>query len=194
MSRSPAPMCQVPPLFTVNLRNCRRELLGPPCRSARRNCPRHQRPAPVHIDAWVVLPDHMHCIWTLPDGDAALTLRWKITKFAFARRLPNTALAASGRRFVRQRTIDAVCASLPAVEGLNGPYHPAKEQACPDGFGGSGPAVVNEQAKCGCIERLAGNQLRAERQRQTPSCDRPRPGTQLHRTGGVFRQPLWMLA
>jgi hypothetical protein len=24
---------------------------------------------PFHIDAWVVLPDHMHCIWTLPLGD-----------------------------------------------------------------------------------------------------------------------------
>jgi putative transposase len=26
--------------------------------------------APFHIDAWVVLPDHMHCLWTLPEGDA----------------------------------------------------------------------------------------------------------------------------
>lgn len=25
---------------------------------------------PFGIDAWVVLPDHMHCIWTLPEGDA----------------------------------------------------------------------------------------------------------------------------
>ena len=24
---------------------------------------------PFHIDAWVLLPDHLHCIWTLPDGD-----------------------------------------------------------------------------------------------------------------------------
>src|SRR5438045_7881913 len=22
--------------------------------------------APFHIDAWVVLPDHMHCLWTRP--------------------------------------------------------------------------------------------------------------------------------
>ena len=25
---------------------------------------------PFEIDAWVILPDHMHCIWTLPEGDA----------------------------------------------------------------------------------------------------------------------------
>ena len=24
---------------------------------------------PFHIDAWVVLPDHMHCLWTLPEND-----------------------------------------------------------------------------------------------------------------------------
>ncbi len=25
---------------------------------------------PFEIDAWVLLPDHLHCIWTLPEGDA----------------------------------------------------------------------------------------------------------------------------
>lgn len=25
---------------------------------------------PFTIDAWVLLPDHLHCIWTLPVGDA----------------------------------------------------------------------------------------------------------------------------
>lgn len=24
-----------------------------------------RRERPFHIDAWVVLPDHMHCVWTL---------------------------------------------------------------------------------------------------------------------------------
>ena len=27
---------------------------------------------PFRIDAWVVLPDHMHCIWTLPEGGCGL--------------------------------------------------------------------------------------------------------------------------
>ncbi len=30
-------------------------------------CTRADRP--FHIDAWVVLPDHMHCVTTLPPGD-----------------------------------------------------------------------------------------------------------------------------
>ena len=31
---------------------------------------------PFVIDAWVLLPDHMHCIWTLPDGDGDYPTRW----------------------------------------------------------------------------------------------------------------------
>jgi REP element-mobilizing transposase RayT len=26
---------------------------------------------PFRIDAWVVLPEHLHCVWTLPPGDSA---------------------------------------------------------------------------------------------------------------------------
>ncbi|MBK6617288.1 MAG: hypothetical protein WAT53_01320 [Nitrosomonas sp.] len=25
---------------------------------------------PFRIDAWVVLPEHLYCVWTLPPGDA----------------------------------------------------------------------------------------------------------------------------
>jgi REP element-mobilizing transposase RayT len=44
---------------------------------------------PFIIDAVVVLPDHMHAIWTLPPGDADFSLRWKLIKPRFARVLPN---------------------------------------------------------------------------------------------------------
>jgi hypothetical protein len=30
------------------------------------------------IDAWVVLPDHMHCVWTLPEGDSDYPNRWRV--------------------------------------------------------------------------------------------------------------------
>ena len=30
---------------------------------------------PFAIEAWVVLPDHMHCVWTLPEGDADYAIR-----------------------------------------------------------------------------------------------------------------------
>lgn len=45
---------------------------------------------PFHIDAWVVLPDHMHAIWTLPPGDIDYSARWKAIKIAFAKAVPKT--------------------------------------------------------------------------------------------------------
>ena len=35
---------------------------------------------PFVTDAWVLLPDHLHCIWTLPEGDADFSTRWMMIK------------------------------------------------------------------------------------------------------------------
>lgn len=35
---------------------------------------------PIEINAWVLLPDHLHTIWTLPSGDANYSLRWQQIK------------------------------------------------------------------------------------------------------------------
>jgi putative transposase len=35
---------------------------------------------PFSIDAWVLLPDHLHCLWTLPPGDADFSTRWSLIK------------------------------------------------------------------------------------------------------------------
>jgi putative transposase len=40
---------------------------------------------PFRIDAWVVLPDHMHCVWTLPEGDADYSNRMSEIKGRFTR-------------------------------------------------------------------------------------------------------------
>ncbi len=44
---------------------------------------------PFHIDAIVVLPDHLHCIMTLPKNDDDFSLRWRQIKSAFSRRIPH---------------------------------------------------------------------------------------------------------
>jgi REP element-mobilizing transposase RayT len=41
---------------------------------------------PFSIDAFVLLPDHLHCIWTLQRGDAAFSRRWRLIKGAFSRK------------------------------------------------------------------------------------------------------------
>jgi putative transposase len=40
---------------------------------------------PFRIDAWVVLPDHLHAIWTLPPGDSDYPTRWRAIKARFTR-------------------------------------------------------------------------------------------------------------
>ncbi len=35
---------------------------------------------PFNIDALVLLPDHLHCIWTLPEEDVDYALRWNLIK------------------------------------------------------------------------------------------------------------------
>ena len=41
---------------------------------------------PFNIDAWVLLPDHLHAIWTLPPGDAGFSVRWQQIKRIVTRR------------------------------------------------------------------------------------------------------------
>ena len=40
---------------------------------------------PFEVDAYVVLPDHVHALWTLPEGDAKFSTRWRLIKEAFTR-------------------------------------------------------------------------------------------------------------
>jgi putative transposase len=40
---------------------------------------------PVRTDAIVILPDHLHAVWTLPEGDADFPTRWRLIKSAFSK-------------------------------------------------------------------------------------------------------------
>ena len=35
---------------------------------------------PFTIEALVLLPNHLHCIWTLPEGDSDYATRWRLIK------------------------------------------------------------------------------------------------------------------
>ena len=66
---SPQPACRGCFFFTVNLAERHLHLLTEhidKLRTAFRETRRHH---PFTIDAMVVLPDHLHTVWTLPDGD-----------------------------------------------------------------------------------------------------------------------------
>ncbi|WP_336315814.1 REP-associated tyrosine transposase [Stutzerimonas stutzeri] len=91
--------------FTVNLLNRRSDLLVRYIDLLREAVRATRSRHPFHIDAWVVLPDHMHCVWTLPDGDSDFALRWKVIKFAFVRRLPKTEVLTATQRSRGERGI-----------------------------------------------------------------------------------------
>jgi len=70
--------------FTVNLQDRRSDLLVREIDTLRRAVARVRAEFPFQIDAWVVLPDHMHCVWTLPPGDDAYPPRWQKIKIGFS--------------------------------------------------------------------------------------------------------------
>jgi len=74
--------------FTVNLFDRRANLLMARSDALRDAVRQARARRPFHIDAWVVIPDHMHCLWTLPEGDANFPCRWRAIKTAFAKSLP----------------------------------------------------------------------------------------------------------
>jgi len=63
---------------------------------------------PFSVVAWVVLPDHMHWIWSLPEGDADYATRWRRIKTDFSLGLEkderrSAARLRSGERGIWQR-------------------------------------------------------------------------------------------
>ncbi|WP_342068672.1 REP-associated tyrosine transposase [Yoonia algicola] len=74
--------------FTVRLQDQRADLLVSQIdllRDAVRLC---RKRWPFEIDAAVVLPNKLHMIWTLPDGDADFSKRWRLIKSSFSRHAP----------------------------------------------------------------------------------------------------------
>ena len=66
--------------FTVNLRNRKSRLLTEHIGTLRHAILTIKRRKPFYIDAWVILPEHLHCIWTLPGDDSDFSARWRDIK------------------------------------------------------------------------------------------------------------------
>jgi len=64
---------------------------------------RHDHPFVIH--AWVILPEHLHCILELPPGDCDFSLRWRLIKRYFSESLPRTEYRTAVRQQRRERGI-----------------------------------------------------------------------------------------
>lgn len=62
----------------------------PANRAYRKPSERH----PFQTDAIVILPDHLHCLWTLPEGDTDYSTRWRLIKTRFTAALVENGMHA----------------------------------------------------------------------------------------------------
>jgi putative transposase len=91
--------------FTVALADRRSDLLTQEIASIRAAIARTKHLHPFRIHAWVILPDHMHAVWTLPEGDSNFPLRWTLIKRGFSSALPPTEPRSPSRASKAERGI-----------------------------------------------------------------------------------------
>jgi putative transposase len=92
--------------FTVNLlhRNGN-DLLTRHIERLRAAVRKVRRTHPFVIDGWVVLPEHLHCVMRLPEGDGDFTTRWQLIKAGFSIALPENRAALGDTRTAGERGI-----------------------------------------------------------------------------------------
>lgn len=95
--------------FTVNLaERGGNDLLVRRVAELREAFRRTQQDHPFHIDGIVILPDHLHCIWRLPEDDADFPKRWRLIKARFSHGIAagervSASRARKGERGIWQR-------------------------------------------------------------------------------------------
>jgi putative transposase len=94
--------------FTVNLWDRRSDLLVAHIEQLREAVRIVRQRRPFAIDAWVALPDHVHCVWTLPPGDSDFSQRWWAIKTTFSKSMPrgehrSPVMTRRGERGIWQR-------------------------------------------------------------------------------------------
>ncbi len=91
--------------FTVNLADRRSRLLTDHIDLLRAAFRAVRSRHPFTIEAVVVLPDHLHAIWTLPEGDEGFATRWRLIKATFSRALPVGERVSASRRSKGERGV-----------------------------------------------------------------------------------------
>jgi putative transposase len=91
--------------FTVNLEDRKRKLLTENIEALREAFNVVKKAHPFRIDAVVILPDHLHTIWTLPTGDDKFGLRWRQIKSRFSRSLDKGERVSPSRLRKQERGI-----------------------------------------------------------------------------------------
>jgi len=91
--------------FTVNLANRQSRLLIDEAKRLGNVMRQVKKQHPFHLDAIIVLPEHLHALWTLPDNDSDYATRWMLIKSGFSRQLATEEKCNSSRRKNGERGI-----------------------------------------------------------------------------------------
>jgi putative transposase len=91
--------------FTVNLLDRRQSLLVDHIDSLRAAFVDARHAQSFDVLAMVVLPDHLHCLWRLPEGDADNAGRWSRIKTGFSRRIGPAGTRSESRTKRRERNV-----------------------------------------------------------------------------------------
>jgi len=94
--------------FTVNLAERNKTLLVDHVDKLREAFKKVKTKHPFNIDAIVILPDHLHAIWTLPKNDLDFATRWGLIKANYSRCIAkneriNPSRQTKGERGIWQR-------------------------------------------------------------------------------------------
>ncbi|MBC7750716.1 MAG: transposase [Candidatus Saccharibacteria bacterium] len=91
--------------FTVNLAERDHDLLIRHIEALRISFRKVRQTHPFEIIAMVVLPEHLHCIWQMPEHDMNYPLRWALIKANFSRQIPRGERISDSRKDKRERGI-----------------------------------------------------------------------------------------
>ena len=91
--------------FTVNLADRKLALLTAHIELLREAFCKTRQRHPFTVDAIVILPDHTHAIWTMPEGDVDFATRWRLIKSTFSRNLSVDEPISESRAAKRERGI-----------------------------------------------------------------------------------------
>src|SRR5262245_49013311 len=91
--------------FTVTLADRSSDVLVRQVDRLRRVYASVQKRYPFETVAICVLPDHLHAIWSLPEGDADFPLRWNLIKAGFSRGLAGNRPRTASKMNRRERGI-----------------------------------------------------------------------------------------
>jgi putative transposase len=89
--------------FTVNLYKRKSNLLLKEITLLRAIFRRVHHLHPFTIDAIVILPDHIHAVFTLPENDSDYSLRWNLIKGYFSKEIQTKGLISASRKSKKER-------------------------------------------------------------------------------------------